>query len=83
MDRPPPEFAVGRAVRAVLNERNRTPRVGRVRQAVWHFRLARWMFFLEVPGVRVAWRRVPKRYFAADLVAEQPGGVTEPPSPPA
>lgn len=59
---PPPELTVGDMVSVRLGERNITPRSGRVRALVWHFKLERWCFYLEVNG-----RTIHKRYFADDL----------------
>lgn len=64
MDRPEPTFCMGQRVRVLLNERNRTPHVGTVREIVWHYKDARYEYFIEDSG-----RRVSKRYFAEDLAA--------------
>ena len=62
MDKPEPEFRVGQSVRVQLNERNRTPHAGTVRQVIWHHKDARYHYYLEEGG-----RRVSKRYLAEDL----------------
>ena len=62
ISRPPPEFALGRGVKVVVNDRNRTPHAGIVRACIWHFKLDRWTYYLEEDG-----RKIHKRYFAADL----------------
>jgi len=74
-EREPPKYPVGTVVRVLLNERNRTPRVGRVDRCIWHGLHARWMYWL-----REGTRKVYKRYTDDDLerVERQP----EPPRPP-
>lgn len=59
---PVPRFHVGSPVRVLLNERNATPWVGRVRLIVWHHRQAQWMFYLQAGD-----RKVSKRYWSDDL----------------
>ena len=60
---PEPEFRTGDRVRVALNERNKTVRTGTVRQAIWHFKDARYNYYLEVDG-----RSVSKRYYGSDLL---------------
>ncbi len=60
-----PWFSVGEQVRVVLNERNRTPRTGRIRDAVWHHKNGCWNYYLVEQG-----RKVKKRYLAEDLDPE-------------
>ena len=61
---PEPEFRVGQCVRVVLNDRNRTPHTGTVRQVVWHHRDRRYNYYLQEAG-----KKVSKRYLAEDLEA--------------
>ncbi len=55
---------VGQHVRVLVNERNTTPHVGLIRQASWHHKDQRWMYFLDDDGGR----KVHKRYHLEDLV---------------
>ena len=64
MARPEPTFHIGQQVRVLLNERNRTPHSGAVREVIWHHKDARFGYYIEDSG-----RRVSKRYFAEDLEA--------------
>ncbi len=59
---PPPQFTLGQAVRVILNERNRTPHEGVIRQIVWHYKDGCYNFYLEERG-----KKISKRYFADDL----------------
>lgn len=59
---PPPEFHVGDRVRVVWSERHPTPHVGTVREVIWHFKDARYNYYIEEHG-----RKVSTRYIAADL----------------
>jgi hypothetical protein len=59
----PPEFEIGDRVEVVLNQRNKTARVGSIVRRVWHFKNQQWLYF-----IRAGARRVSKRYFAEDLV---------------
>jgi hypothetical protein len=58
----PSEFKVGDHVAVRLNDRNRTPHVGEVREVIWHFKDARYNYYLSEGG-----KKVHKRYFAEDL----------------
>jgi len=62
MEKPFPELEVGQRVRIVLNERNRTPRMGTIRQVIWHFKDQTFNYYLEEDG-----KKVSKRYLAVDL----------------
>ncbi len=62
METPPPSFSVGQRVRVILNERNRTARVGAICQVIWHFKDKRYNYYLDVNG-----KRISKRYFDDDL----------------
>jgi hypothetical protein len=59
---PPPVFVVGQRVRVVLNERNRTPHTGSIREAIWHHKEGRYHYFLEENG-----KKISKRYREEDL----------------
>ena len=61
---PEPEFQIGDAVTVILNERNKTPRTGVVRDVVWHYKDSRYNYYLQVDG-----KKISKRYFAVDLRA--------------
>ena len=61
-DRPEPKFHQGQHVRVILNERNRTPHSGTIRQIIWHFKDQRYNYYLEEDG-----KNVTKRYFDSDL----------------
>jgi hypothetical protein len=63
--RPKPRFAVGQAVRVVLNERNTTAHSGTVQEIIWHFKDQRYNYYLVENG-----RKVSKRYFEDDLEPE-------------
>jgi hypothetical protein len=66
MDKPAPTFSVGQRVRVRLNDRNRTPREGCVRDFIWHHKDARYYYYLQAGA-----KKVSKRYFEEDLeVAE-------------
>ncbi|MFF4084450.1 hypothetical protein ACFYZN_34410 [Streptomyces sp. NPDC001777] len=62
---PAPAFHEGQRAQVVLNDRNRTPRRGAVRDKVWHHRDQQWYFFLRDDSGR----KISKRYSAADLQA--------------
>lgn len=62
MDLPKPVFSVGQRVRVIVNDRNRTPHDGSVRQVVWHHKDQRYNYYLEEAG-----KKVSKRYLAEDL----------------
>jgi hypothetical protein len=62
--RPAPAFSVGQRVRVILNEQNRTARVGTIRGIMWHFKDGRYNYYLEEGG-----KKVSKRYFQEDLEA--------------
>jgi hypothetical protein len=61
-NKPQSAFAMGQRVRVVLNERNRTPHTGTIRDIIWHFKQARYSYYLEEVG-----KKVSKRYFEEDL----------------
>ncbi|MEU9619033.1 MULTISPECIES: hypothetical protein [unclassified Streptomyces] len=62
---PAPAFHGGQRAQVVVNERNRTPHCGSVRDKVWHYRDQQWYFFLRDDSGR----KISKRYSAADLQA--------------
>lgn len=59
-----PAFYLGQRVRVILNERNKTPHTGTIREIIWHYKDQRFNFYLEENG-----RKVAKRYFEDDLEA--------------
>ena len=59
---PPPAFSLGQMVDVIVNDRNRTPRTGSIRLIVWHYKLSKHLYLLEVNG-----KKVSKRYFEEDL----------------
>lgn len=61
-DKPQPRYSIGKLVRVVLNERNRTPHTGFIRQVIWHHKDGRYNYYLEENGKKIA-----KRYFEEDL----------------
>ncbi len=61
-DKPIPVFSVGQRVRVVLNERNRTPHQGSIRQVIWHYKGGRYNYYLEEKG-----KAISKRYYEDDL----------------
>jgi hypothetical protein len=56
----------------LLNDRNKTARIGNVIQREWHFKDQRWLYFL-----RQGSRRVSKRYFAEDFLPLESGREDE------
>ena len=62
MQLPEPELKVGDPVTVIMNDRNKTPRTGRVERIIWHYKDSRYNYYLEVEG-----RSVSKRYIAEDL----------------
>ena len=62
-----PRYAVGQAVRVILNERNTTPRRGTIRGIIWHAKDQRYNYYLVENG-----RKVSKRYFDDDLESDDP-----------
>lgn len=62
------EFRLGQRVCVVVNERNRTARVGVIANVVWHGKDGCYNYYLEVDG-----KKVSKRYLARDLIAEKGG----------
>jgi hypothetical protein len=71
-----PHFQVGETVEVILNERNRTPRRGRVQHVVRHHKQKRFFYYLESDG-----RPVKKRYFTADLRRAELAHAPEPAQP--
>ena len=61
-NRPPSAFTMGQRVRVLCNDRHATPRVGAIRDIVWHFQAERYDYYLEEDG-----RKDAKRYFEEDL----------------
>lgn len=61
-NRPQPAFAIGQRVRVVVNERNRTPHTGAIRDFRWHHKDQRYHYYLEENG-----KIVSKRYSEEDL----------------
>ncbi|HLW67443.1 MAG TPA: hypothetical protein VKS79_19165 [Gemmataceae bacterium] len=59
---PPPTFSLGQWVNVIVNERNRTPQTGSIREIVWHYKFSKYFYLLEVDKKKVA-----KRYFQEDL----------------
>jgi len=59
---PQPTFALGQKVRVILSERNKTVRIGTIREIIWHYKDHRYNYYLEVEG-----KKVSKRYLEADL----------------
>lgn len=57
-----PKFAVGQAVRVIVNGRNRTAHQGTIRDVVWHFKDRRFNYYLLAE-----FKRVAKRYLDEDL----------------
>jgi hypothetical protein len=53
----------------VVSERCKTAREGRIHSVQWHFKYARYVYFLAVPGVNVAERKVFHAYLEEDLAA--------------
>jgi hypothetical protein len=66
MEKAEPAFQIEQRVRVILNERNRTPHEGTVREIVWHHKDRRYNYYLEEAG-----KKVSKRYFEEDLEAVQ------------
>jgi hypothetical protein len=64
MDKPAPIFIVGQRVRVRVNDRNRTPHEGLVRDIIWHHKDARYNYYLQDGD-----KKVSKRYLAEDLEA--------------
>jgi hypothetical protein len=56
------KFSVGQKVKVVLNDRNRTPHTGSVREVTWHYKDGRYNYYLEEDG-----KKVSKRYLEEDL----------------
>ena len=61
-DRPEPAFCLGQKVTVVLNERNRTPHTGTIREIIWHHKDQRYNYYLEEGG-----KKISKRYVGEDL----------------
>jgi hypothetical protein len=59
---PQPEFALGDYDEVSINDCNRTPRRGFVRDIIWHYKDQRYNYYLMDDG-----KGVSKRYFAEDL----------------
>jgi hypothetical protein len=62
INKPEPIYPIGQRVRVVLNERNRTPHTGHIRQVVWHYKDGCYHYYLEENG-----KAISKRYSAGDL----------------
>ncbi|MCP5113016.1 MAG: hypothetical protein GY953_19485, partial [bacterium] len=52
-DRRSSRLRFGDTVKVVLNERNRTPHTGTIRNAVWHYKNRCWHYYLEENGKKV------------------------------
>jgi hypothetical protein len=61
-DREHPTFALGERVRVVPSERHQTLRVGIIREMRWHFKHARYYYYLNEDG-----KKVHPRYSTDDL----------------
>jgi len=61
-NRPPSAFSMGQRVRVVLAGRKGTPRLGIIRDVVWHFQAERYDYYIEADG-----QKVPTRYSEGDL----------------
>jgi hypothetical protein len=61
-ERPPPISQLGDRVRVVPGERHATPHTGTIREVIWHFRDARYNYYIEENG-----KKVSTRYTADDL----------------
>ena len=59
---PDSEFRVGDRVAVRLNDCNRTPHAGEVREVAWHFKDGKYNYYPSEGG-----KKVHKRYFAEDL----------------
>ncbi len=58
MAEPPAAFSIGQRVRVILNDRNRTPHSGTIREIIWHFKDQRYNYYLEENG-----KKISKRYY--------------------
>jgi len=65
-NRPPSAFSMGQCVRVAGDGEGGTPRLGTVRDIVWHFQAERYDYYLEAEG-----RKVPRRYAEGDLEAAE------------
>lgn len=61
-NRPPSAFSIGQRVRVVLKGERGTPRLGTIRDIVWHFQAERYDYYLEADG-----QKLPGRYSDRDL----------------
>lgn len=64
MKKPDPVFKIGQRVRVILNDRNKTPHEGIIREIIWHHKDQRFTYYLLEAG-----KKVSKRYFQEDLEA--------------
>ena len=64
-NRPPSAFSIGQSVRVVIADEV-TPRLGTIRDVVWHFQAERYDYYLEAGG-----RKVPRRFSERDLEAAE------------
>jgi len=71
--RPEPTFRIGQTVRVIVNDRNRTPHTGEIRNIIWHHKLECYHFYLKEHG-----KKVSKRYAAEDLEPTEPGIASAP-----
>ncbi|HET6882611.1 MAG TPA: hypothetical protein VFI31_20760 [Pirellulales bacterium] len=63
MTEPPlPAFCLGQVVQVILNDRNKTPHTGTIREIIWHYKDQRFNYYLEENG-----KKISKRYFEEDL----------------
>ena len=61
-NRPPSAFSMGQHVRVVLDGQKGTPRLGIIRDVIWHFQAERYNYYLEADG-----QKLPGRYSEDDL----------------
>jgi hypothetical protein len=62
----PPHFRIGDPVQVVVNAKNITPRSGKVRDFIWHYKNGEWTYLISENG-----KAISKRYLKSDLILLQ------------
>lgn len=57
-----PKYSLQQKVRITLNERNKTPYIGSIREIFWHYKEQRYYYLIDSNG-----KKISKRYFEEDL----------------
>lgn len=45
-----PQFSIGQKIRVIVNDKNKTERLGTIREQVWHYKDCTYNYYLEENG---------------------------------